>query len=168
MKLKVYRISLLCCLMVSCILSIYFLILSIQNVIGVSKENLMDAIMYIVCLVLNLAFLGLEIHNTFYSFKTGSNFAKNLSFNEDGSLNSKFLVILAVLDVFVLGGIVYLSIIYKGVYDLPLNQLAPLAKAVSIAFLVTVFVNITYTLLFPLLGKEDPSLQQNNKKTPQE
>ena len=163
MKLKVYRISLLSCLAISFALSVYFLILAINNIIGIEKENLTDGIMYILCLVLNLAFIGLEVFNTFYSYKTGSNFAKNLSYNEDGSLNSKFLVVLSVLDVICVLATIYLSIIYKGVNDLPLNELQPLAKAVSIAFLVTVIVNITYILLFPILGKEDPSLQLNNK-----
>lgn len=125
--------------------------------------------MYIVCLVLNLAFLGLEVFNTYRSLTTGSNFAKNLAINEDGSLNKRFLVVLGFIDVFVLFAIIYLSVIYKGVYDLPLNELAPLAKAVSIVFSVTVFVNITHILLFPILGKQDPSMQQvKNQKTSEE
>ena len=163
MKLKVYRISLLTCLLISIALTLYFLVLSIINLIGLDKENMMDGFMYTLCLVLNLAFLGLEIFNTFRSYKTGSNFAKNLSINEDGSLNQRFLVIIGFIDVFAIAGIIYLSIIYKGVYDLPLNELAPLAKAVSIDFLVTVVVNITYILLFPLLGKQDQSMQQVKK-----
>lgn len=163
MKLKIYRILLLGCLLSSIVLTSYFLVLSVINIIGIDKLDLLDGIMYILCFVLNLAFLCLEVYNTFYSFKTGSHFAKNLSYNEDGSLNTKFLVVLGFADVIVVAGIIYLSIIFKGEYDLLLSGLSTLSKAVSIVFLVTAFVNITFTLLFPVLGKQDISLQSSKK-----
>lgn len=162
MKLKIYRYTLLSCLFACFVLSACFLAISIKNVIGISKEDLMDGIMYILCFVLNLAFIGLEIFNTFYSFKTGSHFAKNLTYNEDNSFNKKFVIIISFLNVFVLVALIYLCIIYKGELELPLSQMKPLAKAVSIAFLSTVFVNITFTILFPILGKEDQSFQISN------
>lgn len=165
MKLKVYRISLLSCLTISFALTVFFLVLAIKNIIGIEQENMMDGIMYILCFVLNLAFLGLEFGNTIYSYKTGSNFVKNLTFNEDGSLNSKLLKVLSVLEFFVCIITIYLFIIYKGEGNLPLSELTKLAKSVAIVFFVTIFVNITFVLLFPLLGKEDPSLQLNNEKT---
>lgn len=165
MKLKVYRISLISCLAISFALTVFFLILAIKNVIGIDQEDMMDGIMYILCFVLNLAFLGLEISNTIYSYKTGSNFVKNLTFNDDGSLNSKLLKCLSVLDVIVVLILIYLLIIYKGENNLPLSELTQLAKSVAISFFVTVLVDITYILLFPILGKEDPSLQLENEKT---
>ena len=58
-KLKVYRISLLSCLTISFALTVFFLVLAIKNIIGIEQENMMDGIMYILCFVLNLAFLGL-------------------------------------------------------------------------------------------------------------
>lgn len=165
MKLKVYRISLISCLVISFALTIFFLVLAIKNIIGVDQDNMMDGIMYILCFVLNLAFLGLEIGNTIYSYKTGSNFVKNLTFNDDGSLNSKLLKVLSVLEVFVVIATIYLFVIYKGEINLPLSDLTQLSKSVAIVFFVTIFVNITFVLLFPILGKEDPSLQLENEKT---
>ena len=149
-------------------LTLCFLVIAIISLIKSKQENLMDSIMYVICLVLNLVFLGLETFNTFHSFKTGSNFVKNLSYNEDNSLNTKLLVTFGFVDILGVFAFIYLSIIYKGEYDLPLSQLAPLAKSISITFTATIFVNITFTLLFPILGKEDQSLQLNNKKTSDE
>lgn len=163
MKLKIYRILLLSLLFLAILLTGYFLVLSIINIIGIDKLDLMDGIMYILCFVLNLAFLSLEVFNTFYSFKTGSHFAKNLSFNEDGSLNKKFLIILSFIDVFVVIALVYLGIIYDGKLDIALSSLPLLSKSVSFVFFVTVFINVTFTLLFPILGKEDISLQDIKK-----
>ena len=94
MKLKIYRYSLLTCLVACCVLSSYFLVISINNIIDISKEDMMDGIMYILCFVLNLVFLGLEIFNTIYSFKTGSHFAKNLTYDEDNTFNKKFVIII--------------------------------------------------------------------------
>ena len=165
MKLKVYRISLISCLVISFALTVFFLVLAIKNIIGLEKEEMMDGIMYILCFVLNLAFLGLEIGNTIYSYKTGSNFIKNLTFNEDGSLNNKLIKILTILEVIVGAVIIYFAIIYKGDKTLPLSELTPLAKSVAITFFVTVFVDMTFILLFPILGKDDPSLQLEKEKT---
>ena len=60
---------------------------------------------------------------------------------------------------------IYLFVIYKGEINIPLSDLTQLSKSVAIVFFVTVLVNITFVLLFPILGKEDPSLQLENEKT---
>lgn len=158
MKLKIYRISLLSALIASLGLDIFFLIQAIQSIMQVQQAELMDGIMYIICLILLLFFIGLEIVNTILSFKKGSMYIKNLTYNDDGSINRNLIYVLGGLSLVSLLVILYFILIYAGI-SLPLSNFAREIISIIISFFTIVFVDSIFIILFPILAKEDISLQ---------
>lgn len=162
MKLKVYRISLLSGLIASLILDVFFLIKAILNIINIDQADLMDGVMYIICLSLLLIFIGLEIVNTILSFKNGSNYIIRLAYNNDQTLNRNLFYILGGLSVLSFFAIIYFSLIYVGV-NLPLHQFAQEISSIIISFSTVFFIDSIFILLFPILAKEDSSLQSKSR-----
>ena len=109
----------------------------------------------LLCFVLLIAFIILEIVNTFLSFKTGSVFIKSLVYDNKNSLNLPFLVILAIIGLFSIGGLVYaLYIISNPSPNLLLGESPLMLKNLLISVFSMLIADISAILLFPVLGKE--------------
>ena len=157
MKLKIYRISLFICLFLIAGLTIFAIVRSI--ILFSSIKNTADAVMYIVALFVLLAFIGLEIGNTFVSLKQGSTFAKALAFDNDGTLNKKGLVIFSLMGLACLAAVIYFLLLLCGLNLYFAFFAKPMQYVIFLVFL-TGFINALFILLFPLLGREDPSLRK--------
>ena len=159
MKLKLYRILLLTCLFALASLVIFFIVNTI--VYFKTIENSTDGVMYIVSLFVLLAFLGLEIGNTFVSFKNGSTFAKAIAYNQDYSFNLTGVIIMSVAGFASLAGAIYTLLLILGL-KLPLSTFDKQLLYVVFGTLMTMVVNSLFVLLFPLLGKEDTSMKKKD------
>lgn len=163
MKLKIYRYTLLSSLIVVLGFNVLFLTLDIINLIQHGADNIFDEIMYILCLLLSLCFIGLQIYNTIISFKKGSMFIKNLAYNDDNSLNDRFLKLLGIADVILFVLVIYSILLYCGV-SLPLKDLSQAIKSIMVTFISILFIDALFILLFPLLGKDDPAFSKAKEK----
>ena len=159
MKLKIYRISLLSALSISAIITLIFGIISTINVTGFDSLKLTDGIMYILCYILLFIFIGLEITNTILSFKNGSVYIKGLAYDDNNQINRNTLFAVGGIALFSLIAIVYLSVVASG-FNLPLSSLDIEALYFMICASITVLINATFVVLFPVLAYEDQSLKE--------
>ena len=157
MKLKIYRISLLFMLFLSLMLTLILGIKSTISIINNEQITLIDGIIYMACYLMLLIFIGLEIFNTILSFKHGSMYAKPLAYNDDNTINRNSLIIIGGIINLSMFAVIYIMIILIG-YPLPLHNLDKEALLFMIPTFATVFVNSLFILLFPLLAKNDQSL----------
>lgn len=162
MKLKIYRISLMLFLFISFVITLIFGILSTMSIIGIEQDKIMDGIMYILCFCLLLIFTGLQIANTIVSFKNGSSFIVNLAYNDNKTVNKNFLLILGGVSALSIFSIIYFSFIYNG-FDLPFSGFDKNISSFIICVSVLLLINSIYIILFPILAKEDISLQKDIK-----
>ena len=160
MKLKIYRFSLIFMLLISIGLSIFLGIKSTLNVLGYDKVKLSDGIMYILCFLLLLSITVLEIANTIISFKNGSVYIKGLTYNDNNTINRNSLYVAGGIAIFSLFTVIYISFTLNR-NDLPLSTLDTEAKYFMISAFALAFINAMYVVLFPLLAREDQSLQEN-------
>lgn len=158
MKLKVYRISLLGALIASLGIDIFFLVQAIINIINSTNIDHSDEIMFIIGFVLLILFVGLEIVNTVISFKNGSAFIKNLTYNQDLSLNRNLLYVSGGISILSLIAIVYFSLLFA-LSNMPFGNLAYGMKTVILGFFIITFVDSLFITLFPLVAKEDKSFK---------
>ena len=151
MKLKVYRVFLLISLFAIIALSIVFAVLSIVHSTQ-NKGDVFDAIMYVVCFLIIIAFSTLQIINTFVSMKSDNSFLKNLLYESDGQLIRGLYIgvyILLGVGIFV---IFYSSLLFANLpipfkdFDLPI-------KYVLFDFGVLIALNSLFTLIFPSINK---------------
>ena len=153
MKLKVFRGLLFASFFIIEVISIYFLVLSIINLTTMEKEFIMDGIMYVFSLVILIAFVGMEIYNTYYSIEAGSNFIRPLLYQKD-ELNKKCLYAMEGGSLLSLFGIIYFSLLYKG-FELPLSDLDTPVIYIILCFLCMTFVNTFFVSIYPLIKDKD-------------
>ncbi len=154
MKIKVYRYSLLISLLLILGLNIFFIVLASLNLANGDELSLFDNIMYIVCLVLSFAFIALQIYNTIHSFKTGSNFIKDLCYNEGQTLNDRFLKLLVLFAIIVFAIFIYSLLIYLDV-NIPLINLDKPIKSIMLTFSLILEIDAIFILLYPIVSKVD-------------
>lgn len=153
MKLLIYRISLITLLTILFGVGVSFLILNIMNIVKLGQIDF-DHIIYILCFVLCLAFLGLEIFNTCLSFKTGSNFIKNLVYDDDLTLNKRFILLVRIGIILSLGIMIY-SIIICFQDSLFLSNLDLGSKELIILFSSIIFVDFLAIGTYQFFDKAD-------------
>lgn len=154
MKLKIYRTILLTLLFAVVLLTIGLGVFSFIDLLK-KPDDVLDNLVLLLCFVLLIAFIILEIVNTFLSFKTGSVFIKSLVFDDKNALNLPFLVILAIIGLFSIGGLVYaLFIISNPSPNLLLGESPLMLKNLLISVFSMLIADISAILLFPVLGKE--------------
>ncbi len=162
-QLKTYRITLISALAITGVLAVYCLVLSIINMIGITIEKVEDGLMYVICSLLLLAFVGMQIFNTCYSFKTGSNFIKNLVYNDDNKVNRRNWIVFIVFAGIAFVLLVYFLLVYFGLID-ALQSLNQIMFTIIITFILVVFVDMSAISTFPIFGKEDESLKIKRRR----
>ncbi len=153
MKILVHRILLLTLLILAFAMDVTFLVVTLIGLIQSGNVNF-DQIMYIICFILSLSFIGLEIFNTIISFKNGSNFIKNLAYNDDNSLNSRFLLLVRIGCFLILGILIYAIIICFN-NSLFLANLELASKELIIVFTSILLVDALAIATYPFFDKLD-------------
>ena len=113
----------------------------------------MDGIMYVFSLVILVAFVGMEIYNTYYSIQSGSNFIRPLLYQKE-ELNKKCLYAMGGGSLLSLLGIIYFSLLYNG-FELPLGDLDTPVIYIILCFLCMTFVNTFFVSIYPLVKDKD-------------
>lgn len=132
------------------------IVLSTIHAFSATQEQLGDAIIIILCFVLLLAFLTLEIVNTFRSFRHGSQFILSLAYNEDGNKNTPFLVISGLLFLLGLVCFVWGILLMCGLSVFLSDTVRWDGGHLIMAFGALLWINFGAVLLFPVWSDEKP------------
>ena len=161
MKLKIYQNSLIVCLILLALLNVYFIVRTIM--LYATTDSIQDNTILLVSLIVLLAMLVMNIINTFVSKTRGSTFIKALAFDDDSTLNTKFIVFCYIFGVISLGVIIYFILILCGL-DLYFSQFPrPMSYLIVNVFSLTLLSSVAI-ILFPYFGKEDISFKKKKRK----
>lgn len=149
MKLKTFRSLLFVSFFIIEALSLFFFVKSIINLIGLEKELFMDGIMYTISLLILIAFVGMEIFNTYYSIQNGSSFIEPLLYSQD-TLNKKCLYGMRGGSVVAFIGFIYSILLFTNI-EFPLSNLNVLVKSIMLCFSLMVFVNTLFVSIYPFV-----------------
>ncbi len=153
MKLKIYRTFLLAFLFSLAGLNVFFFA---KTIMGYSSyESTSDFIIFMLVLLVMLAFIVLEIGNTFVSFKNGSTFIKALVYDKDEVLNKRGLIIYGTLALISLGVTIYLLLLILGNDNLYFAFIAKPMQYLAFLFFSTMLVDMCFVLIYPLLKIKD-------------
>ena len=152
MKLLIYRVSLLIALFGVLSGTIYSLVYTFQ--IAEKYEPKSDLVLFSICFVLLIIFVGLEIFNTIRSFKKGSNFIYPLVINKDESKNKPFLIIINCLLPLLIGILIYSSLIAAG-FQISLSTLPFPLILMCINFFSLLIIDLIFIDFYLLLYKEE-------------
>lgn len=152
MKIKVYRIILyvLESLLISS--SIALLTLSIIDCINTSAD-VFDAIMYVICFLIVIAFSILQIINTIMSTKGQNSYLNSLLYEENDKIIQGLYAGFIVFLLIGIGIIVYSSLLIMNL-NLPLNEFALPIKYVILDFGLLLLIDCLLVILYPLTKKE--------------
>ena len=150
MKLKTFRGLLFASFFIIEALSLFFFVKSIINLIGLEKELFMDGIMYTISLLILIAFVGMEIFNTYYSIQNGSSFIEPLLYSQD-TLNKKCLYGMRGGSVVAFIGFIYSILLLFANIEFALSNLNVLVKSIMLCFSLMVFVNTLFVSIYPFV-----------------
>ncbi len=149
-KLVLYRIVLLTLLTTTIGVTIYFVT---KTSLAISTyEDKSDVIMFLICDILLIIFLGLEIFNTIVSIYKGSSFIAHLVYSEDNNINKSTLFVSFLLSFLSLGCIVYFCLRLYGIGSIFTNFSIELNYLI-IAFSTTIFIDSLAVLSYPLVSE---------------
>lgn len=160
-KLKIFQNTIIVVMSLLAALNIYFIVRSIMMTPTV--ENVGNHVLFIVCLFLLLALIGLNIGNTIFSKKNGSTFLRPLAFEIDGSLNTKFIVFCCIWMAIAIACIVYFLLILFGV-ELYFSTFPRPLLYLIVNLLLLTLADAIFIVLFPVFGREDPSFYKKKNK----
>ena len=126
-------------------------------------ESIQDNIILLICLLVLLAMLVMDVINTFVSKTKGSTFIKPLAFDDDTTVNTKFIVFCYIFGVISIGVIIYFILILSGVQLFFSTFPRPLAYLIVNLFSLTLLACIAI-ILFPYVGRSDISFKKKNRK----
>ncbi|MBE6142170.1 MAG: hypothetical protein E7175_04975 [Erysipelotrichaceae bacterium] len=161
MKLKIYQNSLIVALIALALLNIYFIVRTAM--LFPTVESIQDNIILLICLLVLLAMLVMDVINTFVSKTKGSTFIKPLAFDDDTTVNTKFIVFCYIFGVISIGVIIYFILILSGVQLFFSTFPRPLAYLIVNLFSLTLLACVAI-ILFPYVGRGDISFKKKNRK----
>ncbi len=153
MKIKVYRIILYVFESLLISSSIALLILSIINCVNTSSD-IFDAIMYVVCFLIVIAFSILQIINTIMSTRGQNSYLKSLLYEENGKIIQGLYAGFIIFLLIGVGIIVYSSLLIMNL-NLPLNEFVLPIKYVILDFGLLLLIDCLLVVLYPLTKKEE-------------
>ena len=161
MKLKIYQNVLIVLLTLLAALNIYFIVCTIM--LFPTVESVQDNVILLVCLLFLLAIIVMDIVNTFISKTKGSTFIKPLAFDDDKTINTKFIVFCYIFGVISIGVVIYFALILSGMELYLSNFPRPLSYLIFNLFLLTLVASVSI-IVFPYVGLSDISFQKKNRK----
>lgn len=161
MKLKIYQNSLIICLSLLAALNIYFIVRTCM--LFPTVESIQDNVILLVCLIFLLAIIVMDIINTVLSRTKGSTFIKPLAFDDDKTLNTKFIVFCYIFGAISIGVIIYFILVLSGVELFFSTFPRPLSYLIVNLFSLTLLASVAI-IVFPYVGREDISFQMKNRK----
>ena len=148
-KITIYRIILLTLLSTIIGLTIFFVAKTSQAI--KSYEDKSDVIMFLICDILLIIFIGLEIFNTMVSIYKGSSFISHLVYNEDNAINKFVLIVAGLLLIFSTGSAIYFCLRLYNIGSIFTNFSHELNYLI-ISFSLTLFVDSLSILTYPLVS----------------
>lgn len=148
-KLTLYRIILLTLLTTIIGITIYFII---KTCLAISTyEDKSDVIMFLICDILLITFIGLEIFNTIVSISKGSSFIAHLVYSEDNAINKSTLIVSSLLLLLSISSTIYFCLRLYDIGSIFTNFSLELDYLI-IAFSLTLFVDSLSVLTYPLVS----------------
>ena len=129
---------------------------------SVIKKN-EDNVILLISLIILLAIIVMDIINTFVSKTKGSTFIKPLAFDDDKTVNTKFIVFCYIFGAISIGVIVYFILILCGMELFFSTFPRPLAYLIINLFSLTLLACIAI-IVFPYVGTSDISFQKKNRR----
>ncbi len=159
MKLKIYRIFYLLLLFSTVGLTTYSLVDTILK--SLNNENKEECIIFSLCLLVLIVFLIFQIINLIRSFFKGGQFIHYLVFdNKEFEINKKFLIVINILLLLVIGILIYFILILFNDYGLVFNNSFIGVKYLFIDFSITIIINFIFIDLYLLVYKEDKIIRK--------
>ena len=159
MKLKIYRIFYLLLLFSTVGLTTYSLVDTILK--SLNNENKEECIIFSLCLLVLIVFLIFQIINLIRSFFKGGQFIHYLVFdNKEFEINKKFLIVINILLLLVIGILIYFILILFNDYGLVFNNSFIGIKYLFIDFSITIIINFIFIDLYLLVYKEDKIIRK--------
>ncbi|MCR4880138.1 MAG: hypothetical protein K5906_04205 [Bacilli bacterium] len=160
-KLKLYQNGLIGALGLLLALNIYFIVRTCM--LFPTTDSIQDNVILLVCLVFLFVMIVMDIINTFVSKKRGSTFIKPLAFDDDLTINKKFIIFCYVLGVISIGVIVYFILVISGLNLYFASFPRPLHYLIINLFALTLLASIAI-ILFPYVGRSDIAFKKKNRK----
>lgn len=159
MKLVFYR------LIIFILLGLLLILTGFMGVIGVieafkTSADLIESIVYVFCYLLLIVFIILEIVNTALSIKTGSEFIQKLTYDKK-TLNKPFMSAAIIVGLLFSISLVYGILIYSIDNGMFLSNSSKLIKGILILLSALIVIDVIIIVLFPILGKDDPSFKKS-------
>lgn len=161
MKLKIYQNSLIVALIALAALNIFFIVKTAM--LFPTVESIQDNVILLISLIILLAIIVMDIINTFVSKTKGSAFIKPLAFDDDKTVNTKFIIFCYIFGVISIGVIVYFILILCGMELFFSTFPRPLAYLIINLFSLTLLACIAI-IVFPYVGTSDISFQKKNRR----
>lgn len=159
MKLKIYRFFYLLLLFSTVGLTTYSLVDTILK--SLNNENKEECIIFSLCLLVLIVFLIFQIINLIRSFFKGGQFIHYLVFdNKEFEINKKFLIVINILLLLVIGILIYFILILFNDYGLVFNNSFIGVKYLFIDFSITIIINFIFIDLYLLVYKEDKIIRK--------
>ena len=162
MKLKAYQTGLLVALGLLAALNIFFIVRSILIFASLEEKNTSDFIIFMLSLVVLLAIIVMDFINTVVSKKRGSTFIRALAYNDETTINTKFVVFCYIFGAISLAVIIYFVLTLCGVKTY-FTDFTPYALFLIVNTFALALVACLAVILFPILGKEDISFKVKKK-----